>query len=115
MNSKIVRLNEFFDRSISTRSAIENLFNFDKTGFNEIVLDFTDIYLISASASHQIILETRKLEKSGIPVNLFNLDSNVRWMLELSKTDRKNILTVQNIEHYNIQSSVDLNKLLLSN
>jgi len=114
MSSKIVKLNEFFDRSILTRSAIENLFNFVKTGLNEVVLDFADIYLISASASHQVILEIRELEKNDIPVNLINIDKNVERMLNLSKTDRKNILTVQSIEHYNIQSSDDLNKLLLS-
>jgi anti-anti-sigma regulatory factor len=114
MNSKVVKFSEFFDRSISTRSAIENLFNFDKAGLKEVVLDFADIYLISASASHQVILEIRELEKKDITVNLINIDKNVGRMLDLSKTDRKNILTVQSIEHINIQSSSDLNKLLLS-
>jgi anti-anti-sigma regulatory factor len=109
-----IRFNDFFDRSISTRSAIENIFAFDKTGLDEIILDFSDIVLISASAAHQIIIETRKLESEKIKVNLINLDNHIYKMLELSKTDRKNIMTVQNFEKLTATRTSDLSRFLLS-
>ena len=109
-----IKFNEFFDRSISTRTAIESLFTFDKTDIEEVVLDFLDIVLISASAAHQIILEVKKLEVMHIKVNMINLSNHINKMLELSKTDRKNILTVQRFEHYTAKNKSELNTFLLS-
>lgn len=114
MKCYVVKFNEFFDRSIATRIAVENLFLFDKTDINEIVLDFKDIYLISASASHQVIMEIRNLEKTNIQVSMINLNENVEKMLELAKTDRKNIMTVQDIGFLKIKNHSDLNSFLLS-
>ena len=114
MKTKVVKLSSFFDRSISTRVAIENLFSFDNKGTNEIVLDFKNIYFISSSASHQLIIEAGELEKKGITVSFKNIENNIDRMLELSKTDRKNIFTVQNIEHLKVRSDKELNRLLLS-
>ena len=109
-----IKFNELFDRSISTRSAIENLFSIDKTGIEEVVLDFTDISLISASAAHQIIIESKRLEEDHIQVNMINLNEHVNRMLELSKTDRKNILTVQRFECFTPKTTSDLSTFLLS-
>lgn len=109
-----IRFNEFFDRSISTRSAIVSLFNFDRSIIEEVVLDFSEISLISASAAHQIIIEARKLEESSIRISMINLDDHVKRMLELSRTDRKNILTVQNFERFNLRTTSEINKFLLS-
>jgi hypothetical protein len=109
-----IKFRNFFDRSISTRSAIESLFSFDKTGIDEVNLDFADIILISASAAHQIVLEIKRLEVSHIQVNKINLDNHINRMLELSKTDRKNLLTVQTFERFKVKTASDFNSFLLS-
>lgn len=114
MRSFKIMFNEFFDRSISTRSAIENIFCFDIADISEVILDFTEINLISASAAHQIIIETRKLEDINIQVNMINLHNHVKRMLELSKTDRKNILTLPHFKRYKLKNSEEINKFLLS-
>ena len=107
-------LNEHFVRSISTRSAVRKIFDFDKSGLEEVIIDFSDIYLISSTASHQFILEIRKLEEENIPVNINHTRKNVKKMLELAKTDRKNIFTVQNIKRTQVMSDDDLSAILLN-
>jgi anti-anti-sigma regulatory factor len=109
-----IKFNEFFDRSISTRTAIESLFTFDNTDVEEVILDFLDMVLISASAAHQIIIEVKKLELKHIKVTMINLSNHINRMLELSKTDRKNILTVQSFERFTAKNKSDLNRFLLS-
>lgn len=113
MKTIIVQLISHFDRSISTRAAVQNLFSFDKRGVEEIVFDFSGIHFISSSASHQFILEVRELAKHNISVSYTNISSDVERMLELAKTDRKNIFTVQNVRHFNVLSNKDLSNFLL--
>ena len=113
METSIVQLSSHFERSISTRAAVQNLFTFDKKRINEVIVDFSEIHLISSSASHQFILEIRDLEKQNISVTLINVANDINRMLELAKTDRKNIFTVQNVKHLNVKSDKDLSTLLL--
>lgn len=101
-----------FDRSISTRSAIEELFK--NLSVTEMILDFSDIDFISSSASHQLNLEIARLSKNGICVDLENLNENVKRMLELTKKDRSNIFTVSSFKHSVIRNSRDLDQLLFS-
>lgn len=113
MKSIIVNLKSHFDRSISTRVAVQNLFRFDKRDIEEVVVDFSEIHFVSSSASHQFHLEIKELEKNNIKVSVINVLSDVERMLELAKTDRKNIFTVQDVQHFNITSDKDLSTLLL--
>jgi anti-anti-sigma regulatory factor len=113
MKTIIVQLSLHFDRSISTRVAVQNLFSFDKRGFEEIIFDFSDIHFISSSASHQFVMEVKELEKQSISVSYSSISDDVEKMLCLAKTDRKNIFTVQEVKHLNVLSNKDLSSLLL--
>jgi anti-anti-sigma regulatory factor len=112
MKSKNIILSKTFDGSISTRAAIENIFK--DIIADEVVIDFLDIYFISSSAAHQIVMEVRDLEKKKVKVVTVNMDEDVYKMLELAKTDRKNIFTVLPIiKHCTINSENDLSKFLI--
>jgi anti-anti-sigma regulatory factor len=113
MKTIIVDLKSYFDRSISTRVAVQNLFRFDKRDIEEVVVDFSEIHFVSSSASHQFYLEVKALEKDNIKVTVINVLSDVDRMLELAKTDRKNIFTIQDVKHFDITSDKDLSELLL--
>lgn len=106
-------LKKKFSDSISTRSAIENIFSFDKNNVNSVTLDFNGIKLISSSAAHQFFLETTSLKKSMIDVNYCNVDFEVQRMLDLASKDRKNIFTHQTVQHHKVNSSQELDKFLL--
>jgi anti-anti-sigma regulatory factor len=107
---KIILSNKF-NRSVSTRAAVENLFK-DLIA-EEVVIDFSDIYFISSSAAHQMITEIKLLAKKNVKVSCENTNADVSRMLELSKSDRKNIFTVTpRIKHYVVKSESDLSKLL---
>jgi len=112
MKSELIILSSKFNRSISTRAAIENLFK--NLIADEVVIDFSDIYYISGSAAHQIITEIKFLEKKNVKVSCEHMNDDVSRMLELSKTDRKNIFTVPSfIKHSVVRSESDLSELLL--
>ncbi|MCX6327212.1 MAG: STAS domain-containing protein [Bacteroidia bacterium] len=113
MKTIIVQLSLHFDRSISTRVAVQNLFSFDKRGVEEIVFDFSDIHFISSSASHQFVMEVKELEKLNISVSYSSISDDIEKMFCLAKTDRKNIFTVQEVKHLNVLSNKDLSSLLL--
>ena len=113
MKTIIVQLSLHFDRSISTRVAVQNLFSFDKRGVMEIVFDFSDIHFISSTASHQFVMEVKELEKQNISVSYTNISDDVKKMFCLAKTDRKNIFTIQDVQHINVLSNKDLSSLLL--
>jgi len=113
MKSMVIQLSSYFDRSIFTRAAVQNLFRFEKLDAEEIIFDFTGIIFVSSSASHEFYLEVKKLESQNKKVTLVNVINDVEKMLALARTDRKNIFTVQKIEHLNITSDKDLSKLLL--
>jgi len=113
MKSIIVNLKSYFDHSISTRVAVQNLFRFENSEAEEIIFDFPGISFVSSSASHQFCLEVKKLVSQDKSVSFVNVISDVEKMLELAKTDRKNIFTVQKVEHLNIKSENDLSELLL--
>lgn len=113
MKSERIILSSKFTRSISTRAAIENLFK----GLlaDEIVIDFSDIHFISSSAAHQMVTEIKLLEKKSVKVVCENETEDVFRMLELAKTDRKNIFTVTPImKHQVVASESDLSKLFSS-
>ena len=113
MKSMIIQLNSYFNRSISTRAAIQNLFSFDKTEAEEIIFDFSGINFVSSSASHQFYLEVKKLESLNTTISFINVIPDVEKMLVLAKSDRKNIFTVQKIEHLNITTDKELSQFLL--
>jgi anti-anti-sigma regulatory factor len=112
MKSINIILSKIFDRSISTRAAVENLFK--DVIADEVVIDFLDISFISSSAAHQMVTEIKNLEKKKVKVSSVNMDEDVFKMLELAKTDRKNIFTVPLfIKHSTIRTENDLSKFLL--
>lgn len=112
MKSEVFILSNKFDRSISTRVAVENLFK--SLTADELVIDFTNICFISASAAHQMVIEIKLLDKKNVNVTCENMNYNISKMLELAKTDRKNIFTVTpQMKHTVIRSESDLSKLLL--
>ena len=110
MKSVKIILSSKFTRIVSTRAAIENLFK-DLVA-DEVVIDFSDIHFISSSAAHQMVTEIKNLEKKSIKVTCENSTDDVFRMLELAKTDRKNIFTVTpSIKHHIVRSENDLTKL----
>ena len=113
MRALTIKLRLYFDHSISTRVAVQNLFLFDITKIEEVILDFSSIQFISSSASHQFSLEIKKLQKQNITITFSNVVDNVEKMLELAKTDRKNIFTVQEIKHQTVTTEEDLLEFLL--
>lgn len=112
MKEQRLILSEKFNNSISTRIAIENLFKNIKT--DELIIDFSDISFISSSAAHQMVIEIRLLEQRNINVKCENMNPDVSRMIELSKTDRKNLFTtIPSIKHSVINSNLDLSRLFL--
>lgn len=112
MKEQRLILSEKFNNSISTRIAIENLFKNIKT--DELIIDFSDISFISSSAAHQMVIEIRLLEQRNINVKCENMNPDVSRMIELSKTDRKNLFTtIPSIKHSIINSNLDLSRLFL--
>lgn len=110
MKSARIILSSKFTRCISTRAAIENLFK-DLIA-DDITIDFSDIHFISSSAAHQMVTEIRLLERNNVKVICENTTDDVCRMLELAKTDRKNIFTVTPLmKHHVIRSESDLSKL----
>ena len=49
-------MNKKFEKTISTRAAIDEVFSFDLSNLEEISIDFADISFISSSAAHQLVL-----------------------------------------------------------
>jgi anti-anti-sigma regulatory factor len=112
MKKEVIILSNKFDRSISTRAAVKNLFKDIKP--DELVIDFSSICFISSSAAHQMVIEIKRFEERNISVTCENVNVDVSRMMELAKTDRKNLFTMAPvINHYVIQSEKDLSKLLL--
>ncbi len=112
MESTRIILSRKFNRIVSTRVAIENLFK-DLKG-NEIIIDFSDIHFISSSAAHQIVTEIKRYEKQNITVTCEKMNKDVFRMLELAKTDRKNIFTFTPIiKHQVVRTESELYKTLL--
>ncbi|NOY36343.1 MAG: STAS domain-containing protein [Chlorobi bacterium] len=112
MNNKSIILKEKFDNSISSRAAIKNLFNFDTDALKELAIDFSDIVFISSSVAHQLVMELRKLESLDIEVNFLNINEDVQRMINIAKTDRKNIFTTQPIEVIDTPSEKELDEFL---
>jgi len=112
MKEQRLILSKKFNNSISTRIAVENLFKNIKT--DELIIDFSDISFISSSAAHQMVIEIRLLEQRNINVKCENMNPDVSRMIELSKTDRKNLFTtIPSIKHSIINSNLDLSRLFL--
>ena len=112
MKVKNLILKKNFDRIISTRVAIENLFDFDVSAVDELTIDFSDITFISSSAAHQLVLELRKLKDLDIEINLLNVNEDVQRMINIAKTDRKNIFTTQPIEVLETPGEKELDEFL---
>jgi len=111
MKEQRLILSEKFNNSISTRIAVENLLKNIKT--DELIID-SDISFISSSAAHQMVIEIRLLEQRNINVKCENMNPDVSRMIELSKTDRKNLFTtIPSIKHSIINSNLDLSRLFL--
>lgn len=112
MKTISIILSKIFNSSISTRAAVENLFK--DIDADEVVIDFLDISFISSSAAHQMVTEIKYLEKRQVKVYCENRAKDVFKMMELAKSDRKNIFTVvPHIKHHTIRTENDLSKFLL--
>ena len=105
-------MNKKFDKIISTRAAIDKLFDFDYSNLNEIYIDFSDIAFISSSAAHQLVLKERELAKKSVQVIFLNIDDEVQRMINIARTDRKNIFTTQPVEIVDNISEKELDELL---
>lgn len=103
MKSVRIILSSKFSRCVSTRAAVENLFK--ELLADEIAIDFSDIHFISSSAAHQMVTEIRLLERKNVKVICENTMEDVSRMLELAKTDRKNIFTVTPFMKHNVVRS----------
>lgn len=114
MKTKVIMLNKKFNERVSTRAAVQNLFNDSHfTNCNQVVLDFRGIRFLSSSAAHQIFLETKNLKNKNIDIKLENVNENVHKMLSLSSKDRKNLFTILHFDHEKVSSSQELDKFLL--
>ena len=111
MKVKKIILKKRFDKIISTRAAIDEVFSFDLSNLEEISIDFADIFFISSSAAHQLVLKIREYEKRDIEVILLNMNDEVERMINIAKTDRKNIFTSQPVEIVEDVSEKDLEDL----
>jgi anti-anti-sigma regulatory factor len=103
MKTTNVILSDKFERIVSTRVAVENLFK-DIHSCN-VIIDFLDIQFISSSAAHQMVLEIKRLEKEKSAVTCVNMNKDVYKMVELAKTDRKNLFTLEPLLKHNVINS----------
>jgi anti-anti-sigma factor len=108
MKTKMIILKEKFSHIISTRVAVENLFKFNAKSFTEIIIDFNEINFISSSAAHQVVIEMKTLKDLEVEVNIINVNDDVLRMINLAKTDRKNIFTTQKVSVCNALNKSDL-------
>ncbi|MBA7525002.1 hypothetical protein ES705_17147 [subsurface metagenome] len=113
MKTREIILKEKFAHNISTRAAIENIFNFSTNYLELVIIDFSEINFISSSAAHQIVIEMKALKKLSIELNFINTSDNVQRMINLAKTDRKNIFTTHEISVHYATNESDLEKLFL--
>ena len=113
METKYLILKNKFDKIISTRAAVKNLFDLNFSTLEEFNIDFSDIVFISSSAAHQLVMELRKLESLDIEVNILNINKDVQRMINIAKTDRKNIFTTQPIEVLDTPNEKELDEFLL--
>jgi len=111
MKTKDLILHEKFNNIISTRDAIRNLFNFMNASFDELVIDFSGISFISSSAAHQLVLEIRDLNKYRTEVTFINICDDVKRMIDLAKTDRKNVFTTKPISVHTVTNNAELDYL----
>ena len=112
MKTKKIKLHKKFDNIISTRAAIDEVFSSDTRKLEEIYIDFSEISFISSSAAHQLVLKMREYEKKNIQVTLLNMKEEVERMINIAKTDRKNIFTSQPVEVVEVISEEELEDLL---
>ena len=113
MKSLIINLRSKFSDSISTRAAVRNLFKEEYKTYEKIIIDFKKIEFISSTASHQFKLENDKLASIGIALEYINMSDDISRMLDLSKSDRKNIFTLQDAAYHTASSIEEIESLLL--
>ena len=107
-------LSETLKESILSRSAIINLFNHIDTGkIQAIEVDFDDISFISRSASHQLLIEERELEKKHIEVNFIKMTTEVKKMIETVKKSLSKPKEIPQIHQIRFSSQKKLEKYLL--
>jgi anti-anti-sigma regulatory factor len=113
MKSLIINLRSKFSDSISTRAAVRNLFKEEYKSYENIIIDFKEIEFISSSSSHQFKLEKDKLASIGITLEYINISNDISRMLDLAKTDRKNIFTLQDVTYHTASNMEEIETLLL--
>ena len=107
-----ISLAKTFEQSVTSRSAIVNLFRFDSEKVHSVKVDFEDIVFISRSATHQLITEKRKLEKENIQVTFVKINSEIEKMIDaVIKAVDKPKATVK-IFHLNLPTQKRLQSFL---
>lgn len=113
MKTRNLILQEKFANIISSRVAVRNIFDFLNRSLEQVIVDFNDISFISSSAAHQIVIEVRALNDQNTEVIFINISDDVQRMINLAKTDRKNIFTTESVKVYNATTESDLKYLFL--
>ena len=112
MKIRRLELKDKYVNMISSRVSVKNLFQFDAENLEELTIDFSNIFFISSSAAHQFVIEINELHKNAVDVQLINIVADVKRMIDLAGTDRKNIFTTQPVEIIRAANEKELNKLL---
>lgn len=80
----VLSLSEHFKNSVLSRAAVINLFDIDFSKAKTVEIDFSTIDFVSRSATHQLIKEKERLEKTlPVKVNFLNLNKKVKEMFEV--------------------------------
>ena len=109
-----ITLSETLKESILSRSAIINLFShIDTRKVQSVDVDFENITFVSRSASHQLIIEKRELEKENVEVAFVKMSTEVKKMIEVVKKSLDKPKEVPHIHQVHFSSQKKLQKYLL--
>lgn len=116
MNSKteniVIKFSDIFDISVTSRSAIRNLFNFKIPGVKTVELNFNNILFVSRSAAHQILLESEKLAESGINVFRSNVAEGLIAMFDIVSDRNRKVKNTSKIQIIEIKNDKDFKKII---
>jgi predicted Zn-ribbon and HTH transcriptional regulator len=101
---KVIKLSDYFDSNIITRTAISKVFDeVVSKDTNSIYLDFKSINFISRSAAHELLTRIRRENKRGYFFQNINVNANISYMFSTvlksmkNKDINNNIVTVYNL------------------
>lgn len=81
-----IYLASHFSRNLAFRNSARNLFDLiNNSNFDEIILNFQDVELISRSFAHEILVNLRETEKKVI---IESIPPEVQRMIDLVKSHK---------------------------